>query len=271
MMYINTDHIKVLILLASLDERGEWTEAQTEQVHVFLDALKEDAILRAINVYEHVLKPTHPSLYPWSTVRRLKMPAIPANLNPTALDQELVNVPPALILILGRKPYLPKEKPGNNVDLDLPEWKGLKRALTDWNPGEVSKWIGTTGWVVKTPTLKTPPKKPGPIFAPPAPKPDEPDDTPGGIDLPPIDPPDDPINPPDDEPDVDPNPDEPDVLPNDPNDQDDAQCDSSGGTGSGTGADTITQPTEDSGATKNRWWEWAVVGAAGVITWILSE
>lgn len=210
-MYINTDHIELLIQYGQLDEEGAHGEAETADVHLLLDALKEDATLRAITLYEHVLKTTHPSLYPFSAVRPLPFPELTDKA--TDFEREIVKAPPALLLALGRKTYLPKDKPGDEVDLDTPGFSGLRKALLEWNPGEIRRWVSESGWVKRAyvifpqpapPKLSQPPKPkpPGPVVETPEPEPepepeldfdlDEPDPNPDDIDdLPPEEPPQD--------------------------------------------------------------------------------
>lgn len=228
MLYLNSDHITLVIEYSELDEEGEHGPEQTANVHNLLDALKEDATSRAIAAYTAALALAHPSHYPASAVRPVTFPKLADNA--PELLTKIQKAPPALALALGRKSYLPDERPGDEFDPD--KFPGLMAALFTWKPKTINRYIGPDGWKKPTivGTLSPLPKEPGPGFTLPTEPTPEPEPEPE-IQFPP-----EPEPEPDPEPEPGPDADEPNVQEPEPNEPEHNEP---------PGADPST--TEDSG------------------------
>lgn len=189
-MNISTDHITLLLAFQEMDTHlGDEREKETEQVFTLLDVLKEEATVRSLDVYTSLVQQHHPNMYPWSAIRPMDISEFPDSASPGERDFE--RAPPALFLILNRRPELEPTKVGDKVPSEL--FTSIWEALKNWSPNELKSRIGPDGWQQKKfgiiqipPTPK--PKQPGQLFTPPViPRPPIPE--PPSEPAPPSDPP----------------------------------------------------------------------------------
>ena len=117
-----------------------------EDLEIFLEVLLQEATEEGAAVFEAKMADLPADEYPWSAVRARHYGQ--ADVDRGDVEQLIRRGPPALSLVLARRPDLEPELSGDEVpEPGTPGWDSFWQAMAEWQIEGIRASMGPVGWI----------------------------------------------------------------------------------------------------------------------------